>query len=536
MSVLFLIASVAFFVWTIRNIFFWVGLWQVKEYRFDRMFAHLAETHQGRDILLSWMLFLKILVILLFPFAVLLPEYMRPYQAFITCVFCLQLMLFLKEIALRKVKRPVLTAKALFLIACSLAFSLLLFFLPVIEYFLWLLIIDRLLVFFIAFLVAILGVPTEFYRDIKVQRAIKKLSRYKNILVIGITGSYGKSTTKEYLAQILEKKFSVVKTKGTNNTPIGIAQTILQSIKSTTEIFVVEMGAYKKGEIKELCNIVYPKIGVLTGINEQHMSLFGSIEETTEAKYELIRSLPKNGLALFNGNNKIVAGLFRKSTKDKVLYYTTYASKRSIHSVKKSIIASNIKIAKTSLSFSVTIAKKILHLEAPLVGVQNIEGILPAIYIAYHLGMSGAEIKNAVAKLQSLPQTMTTVHGPNGSTILDDTYNANPDAVLSTFRYVTLYRGRKLLVLQPMIELGKDAGQQHYELGQQISKVYDYLFLTNKNFSKEIIKGIEDGGGACSVHIENFDDCASFITKTAKKGDIVVLEGREAGIIYKKII
>ncbi|GAI48689.1 unnamed protein product, partial [marine sediment metagenome] len=137
--------------------------------------------------------------------------------------------------------------------------------------------------------------------------------QFKNLLVVGITGSYGKTSTKEFLATVLSKRFNVLKTKEHQNSEIGISRCILNELKPEHKVFIVEMGAYGKGGIKLLCDIAKPKIGILTGMNEQHLALFGSQENIIKTKYELIENLPSDGMAIFNGNNKYCSELYGKT-------------------------------------------------------------------------------------------------------------------------------------------------------------------------------------------------------------------------------
>lgn len=521
---LFLITAVGFFIWIVRNILFWVGLWQLKEYRFDRVFVHLKETQQGKSLLFSKSSNLKWLIIFAYPFL--------PYQIIITAIFSFYAFLALKEVYLRLFKRPVFTFKALAIIFLTLLFVFFLFQIPLIDKFVWLLLLDRFAPLIIGFFVFLFSFPTELYRDFKIEKAIKKIRLQKKLWVIGITGSYGKSSAKEYIGQILENKFKVVKTAGTNNTPIGIANTILSDLKRSTEVFIVEMGAYKKGEIGEMCQIVQPKIGVLTGVNYQHASLFGNLKNTIVAKYELIEALPKNGLALFNGNNENAYGLYKKTKMRKVLYQSFL---NRLFTADAAVYAFNIKVYKEKITFNVHLKGQKLHFEAPLVGIQNIENILPAIFIADYLGMSKTQIKKAVSALSPLPKTMNLQKTADGVSLIDDTFNANPDAVLAALDYMKIYKGKKMLVLQPMIELGKNAKNEHYRIAFQIAKVCDNLLLTNKNFYQEIMKGITDGGGKCAVLVDNPIKLAEFIRENTKRGDVVVLEGKEANAVFPKI-
>ena len=164
-----------------------------------------------------------------------------------------------------------------------------------------------------SFLTVLVTAITWPIKKLIIYLARRKIENFKNLLVVGITGSYGKSSTKEIVWEVLRTTFNVLKTPANTNTIIGVAKTILTSLKNDHQIFVVEMGAYKKGEIKEICDLVNPEIGILTGINEQHLVLFGSLTNIQKTKYELIGSLPRNGLALFNGKNKFCRILNKKT-------------------------------------------------------------------------------------------------------------------------------------------------------------------------------------------------------------------------------
>ncbi len=528
MSILSIFTSVFFGVWAIRSVLFWVSLWQDKEYRFDRMLVHVQETEQGKKLFFSPVLILKIIAIILFAFVIIHPLTLIYYQIVVAMLFLYEAFVVFQEVKFHRLKRPKPTVKALAIILLSLFALLLFFWVPLLEWAVWLLLLDRILPLIVAIFVYFSSFPTEMQRDFKIGRAIEKLREHKKLLVVGITGSYGKSSTKEFTAQILRKKFRVVKTKGTNNTPIGIANAILSSLQPKTEIFVVEMGAYKKGEIAQLCRIVHPKIGVLTSVNEQHVSLFGGLAKTMETKYELIEALPKNGLALFNGNNENTRALYAKTTVRKVLY----TSDISLHGA---ILATNIVVDKRFVTFDVVIGRKKFTCTAPVIGKQAIENMLPGIYIASYLGMTSSEIVDAVSMLSAPDQTMT-YHEVGGVSIIDDAFNANPDSVLAVLDYMRLYTGKKILVLQPMIELGKHGREEHERIGKAIADVCDILLLTNSNYLSALKAGLRLGKRKCTVFVGTSQVIAQYVTTRTKKGDIVVFEGKEAGLPLEKIL
>ena len=529
---LFAITLLLFFIWIIKNILFWVSLWQIKEYRFDRLMLHFRETLQGKSLFFSPLLLLKWVGIIGYIPVILNRSLTFSYDVFVLSIFALQILITLSEVFERGVRRPAFTLKALFIIGLTLSILLLLLGFPLLDSFVWLLILDRLVPLFIFIFVTSFSLPTEFYYDIAISRGTKKIKARNDLIVIAVTGSYGKSSTKEYISQILEKKFRVLKTQGTNNTPIGIARTILSNLRKNTEVFVVEMGAYKKGEIAYMAQMVKPKIGVLTAVSPQHLSLFGSLQNIKEAKYELIQALPKDGIALFNGNNKIVYDLYKHTIRRKILYKTSESSVR----VGADIFAYNIVPRKTHVSFDVVIKQRTMRLVTPLIGVQNVENILPGIFIGKSLGMTETEIKKAVSLLSPLPKTMNRHEFSNGLTIIDDTFNANPEAVQAGISYMKLYKGKRILVLQPMIELGKNAKEEHYKIGKEAAIVCDYLFLTNKNFYEEVVRGVGMGKGKTIVQVASPHKISKFISKDSTKGDIVVFEGKEAGFVLDAVL
>lgn len=541
MNIIYFIASICFFVVVIRNTLFWIALWQAKEYRFDRFFVHFRETSQAKEVFFSKVLWLKIATICFYP-AVFTNEYqlLPPYQFFITFLYFFIAIFVLREYIQRKLKRPKITAKTIFIAGLTTGGIFLFYLFPVLDAFLWLLVIERLVPFLVAFIVLVLSIPTEFQRDFQIERATAKLRKNKNVLVIGITGSYGKSSTKHFMAQILEKKFRVVKTPGTHNTAIGIANTILANLKNNTEIFIAEMGAYKRGEIKELCEMVRPIIGVLTAVTKQHLSLFGSIENIKKTKYELIEALPKTGIAVFNGDDEISAQLFKTTKKRKILYSTKNKNtKKNIKNRNKYglfISASHVSAGKEYITFDVSLSKRTYHLKTPLIGEQAIENILPGIFIADYLGMSELEIKRAVASLRPLPQTMVKHEFSSGAVAIDDTYNSNLMAIAAVLSYMELYSGKRILVLQPLIELGKNAADDHYQIGRAAGKVCTHLLITNKNFFVSLSEGIKDSNSKCEIYMGNSDELSNLITKIAGKRDVVAFEGREAKHVLSAIL
>lgn len=521
MDSLFILAASAALIWYVRNTVFWVYLWQKKEYRLDRLLIHLFETAQGRNLLFSPISFLKWSGIALYVITIFNETTIALFHLYVTAIFVVEALAVFREILTGQFRRPEFTNKALSLLFFSVTTILGILVVPLVDKFFWLLLIDKLLFFIVGFFVFLHAFPTELYRDILVNRAMRKIRGHKDMMIIGIAGSYGKSSTKEFIAQVLEKKFSLVKTRRNQHTLSGIADVILKNITEKTQVFVVEMGAYGRGEIATLCYVTKPNIGILTGINDQHMSFFRSWEGNIATKNELIESLPQKGMTLFNMNDEQIKKLYEKTTIQKVGYGTHVGTLSGI-------TASEIKGDKTSITFTVHLKGRHFTLKAPLLGEHNIINLLPAIYIADYFGMTQSEIRQRILHLRPLPNTMIRKMTKRGVTVIDDTFNSNPESIAAVVAYMKHYKKKRFFVLQPMIELGRNAGGHHRKIGKAIAKDCEVVLLTNKNYLSQIRKGIMEEKGKCEIIFGNTKKLTHYLLQQAKKGDIILCEGSEA--------
>lgn len=524
LNLLLILLPIVFFSTIFFKTLFWLHLWQVKEYRLDRLVVHLKETIQGRELVFGKRSFVRVLLILAYAITV-FGNFLTVYTTIILGFFIFNSYLTFQTIRARKLKMPDFTAKILFIFVSICFFSITFYIFAPIDVALWVLVIDLLIPLMIGLEMLLFSIPADFLKDSTINRAIQKRERLSSLLVIGITGSYGKGSTKEYMYSILSQKYNVSKTLETYNTPIGIARALLKDVNENTKIFIVEMGAYKKGEIQFMSNMVKPLIGVLTAVNEQHISLFGSIENTMKAKYELIDSIPNNGISLFNGNNANALKLYRKTRKKRILYGVDYAR----NPIETDILAMNVTVKPLFLRFSITMRGKLYaNFQTNLIGAHHIENLLPGIWIAEKMGMTEHEIKKALLSIFPFKKTMEPYSGINQAILIDDTFNANPASVIAGINYMKIFKGKKYLVLQPMIELGAYAEKHHFEIGKSIGYTCDVLFLTNKNFYRNIKKGIEIAHGKTKIFLLSQQEIANKITELSEN-DVVVFEGKEAG-------
>ncbi|MBI1919256.1 UDP-N-acetylmuramoyl-tripeptide--D-alanyl-D-alanine ligase [Candidatus Microgenomates bacterium] len=427
-------------------------------------------------------------------------------------------------ITTRQIKRPVLTAKSVVLVGLTLFMAFVFLNLPLFEIFFWVLILDKSLPLIVAIVVFLLSFPTEIWRDRIILQAEELLRQRKKLTVIGVTGSFGKSSTKEFVAQVLSEKFKVLKTPGSQNTPIGIAKTIIKGLRKDTQVLVVEIGAYKIGEIEEVCQIIKPSIGILTGISAQHLSLFGSIDNIIQAKYELIKSLPKNGLAVFNSNNLYCRELYQKTKINKLRYGFSQES---------DVKVKDWKVNPQDLRFTFQIGRTRQSVKINLLGRHNVENLLPAILVAHHLGMTLIQIKKALEKISYLPLTMQPIKFMNAM-FIDDTFNASPEGVNAAFDYLKVFKKRrKILILTSLIELGKEADKVHENLGREAGNIFDIVYLTNNNFAQSFADGLKRGKKTTNFRIAGSKEIKEMLLGNIEKGDVVLFEGKEAGTVLK---
>ena len=313
--------------------------------------------------------------------------------------------------------------------------------------------------------------------------AIAMLRSHPNLRVVGITGSYGKTSTKYYLSTILSERFDVLMTPGSYNTPMGVVKTVREQLRPTHEVFICEMGAKYVGDIKELCEIAEPGIGIISSIGAQHLETFGSLENIVSTKLELYDHLRKNGgVSVLNGD----CALIKDNVSDSggVILYGEDGDLK----------ISNVSADCKGTSF--TVSYKDLEpftLSVNLLGAHNVSNVAAAVAVALNLGMTPDEIKRAARKIKCAPHRLE-IKPAGKDVIIDDAYNANPAGTKAALAALSLFDGYcKIIVTPGMVELGDESDSFNKALGADAAKICDYIFLVG-NYGSEIIKS-----GALSV-------------------------------------
>ncbi len=332
-------------------------------------------------------------------------------------------------------------------------------------------------------IVNFINFPIEFIRRKHyINQAKRILADMPNLIVIGVTGSYGKTSVKNFLEKTLEKKYEVLTTPKNYNTTMGVVKTIREKLKPTHQIFICEMGATKTGDIKEICNIVKPKFGIITSIGPQHLESFKNIENIIKAKFELADSVKhNNGTIFLNYNNEYLS---RQHIEQDFLTY-------GINNDNLNYNAFNIKSSSEGSSFSMIdkTTNKEVEFKTKLIGEHNVINIAGAVAISNHLGISLNELALQVQNLKSVKHRLQLISHKNLN-IIDDSYNSNPISSKSALDTLSQFNGIKIIVTPGLVELGNDEKKYNSELGKYACNVCDYIFLVNNKQCKYMLEGI----------------------------------------------
>lgn len=310
------------------------------------------------------------------------------------------------------------------------------------------------------------------------------LRQHPELTIIGVTGSYGKTSVKFYLETLLQTHFNTLVTPESYNTPMGVVITIRTMLKSTHEIFVCEMGAKCEGEIEEICDIVKPHHGVITSIGPAHLETFHSMENIVKTKFELADNLRPKGLLFLNGDNDYIA--------DKAWQYPENIMYRTGEG--EGYRATDMKLSEKGTEFTVTSPEGETEVfRTRLVGAHNVINIVGAIAVAHEMGIPLADLRVSVRRLKPAPHRMEILNkGP--VTILDDSFNSNPIGSKAAVETLNMFDGTRILVTPGMVELGEEEDEYNYKFGTYAAENCDYILLVGLYRTEPIRKGAIDAG------------------------------------------
>lgn len=350
-----------------------------------------------------------------------------------------------------------------------------------------------------------------------VNDAKRILQAHKNLKVIGITGSYGKTGTKFILARILSEKFNVVATPESFNTPMGVVRTVREKLTAPTEIFIAEMGAKKKGDIEEICRICEPVLGIVTSVGPQHLDTFGSIERVLDTKLELADSVQKRGGKIYlNTDNEYLAS--RAGNYDTVSFGANEAAALRYENLTYGENGIRMDLVKGDLRFSV---------HSALLGRHNAANITAAAAVALDLGVTPEEIAYAVSTLKPVEHRLQLRPYLGGSLLIDDAYNANPSGSLAAMEVLSKFEGRRKIAVTPgLVELGEREYECNKALGKAAAEAADVIVLVGQKRSVPLADGVRETGFPEEnlIIVDRFADAAAYLAGVCDANTVVLFE------------
>jgi len=352
--------------------------------------------------------------------------------------------------------------------------------------------------------------------------AVSILASMPDLKVIGITGSYGKTSTKHYLHRILSEHFSTTMTPGSFNTTLGVIRTVREHLKPYDEVFIVEMGAKQPGDIKEIADLVHPCAAVITAVGEQHLETFGTVENVQKTKFELVDALPSDGFAVLNNDFEYVAN--RKVDNVKALRYAVSNPDGADYR------AEDIKYTSRGTTFCIVGGglEEPLALRTALLGECNVSNLVGAVVVALRLGVPVEKIKYAVEQIEQVEHRLSVKRIPGGLTIIDDAFNSNPTGSKMAVEVLGMMKdeGKRIIITPGMIELGDRQVEANRQLGRYMAANVDVAIVVGHYNRGAILDGLADGGFP-SEHIyavDSFAQAQRALHGIARPGDIVLYE------------
>lgn len=516
---LFIISSLLGLPALLATILSQVELWQRKEYRLDRILpAFTSPELLNFTTLYITTFFLTAISKLITP--------VFPTVANLLALTTLTTILtfYLARLRTHGLSRPQFTSKALLLttITTTIVLLLIAFILfspsPDIVRLAALLILVPLLM---PFLTALINAATNPKKRRIIKQATRARSALPHLQVIGITGSYGKTSTKHFLSQLLP---AAAVSKEHRNSEFTIAQDMLEQLTTASQTYIVEMGAYTRGEITALAKLAKPRLGLITAIGNQHLATFGSPANILKAKWELIEALPEDGVAILNADDEKLQK--QRVTPVKTIWFSTKKP--------ADVYVDNINIKPRSLTCRLHIKELSFNVVIPLVSKAALSSVVAAAAAAHALGANTNELVTRLNHLKPYPRTMELITTKEGAAIIDDSYSANEQGVLAAIHHLKHFsQSDQRVVLTPLIELGRQAQSVHQRIGRDLANTGAAVYVYGRAYQKELVAG---AGQASQFHfITQPKVLVDQVTKDLSQDTVILLEGRIPEIVRKQI-
>ena len=369
------------------------------------------------------------------------------------------------------------------------------------------------LISILAFIIShFLILPLEILiKKFYILKAKNKIKKMKNLKVIGITGSFAKTSVKNYVYELLKTKYKVCKTQKSYNTEMGFTKVILNDLKDDDEILILEYGADHVHDIERLCKIVKPNYSIITGVTNQHLKTFKTLNNIILTKYELVKNTDKNGFVIFNGDNKISKDYYDKTNITKYLVGS---------SSEFDLFSKDVNIDYNGSTFKLSDNKNLeIEVQTKLLGRHNVINLMLALCMALKLGVDLNEIISKVKDIRPTEHRLNLLESA-GKYILDDSFNANSIGVYYALEVLKTFKNNKIVITGGIVELGENQYEENYKLGKAL-KEFDVVVITNFINKKALLDGLGDYENKVFV-VSNLNEAIKIIEPYFKIGDCVL--------------
>jgi UDP-N-acetylmuramoyl-tripeptide--D-alanyl-D-alanine ligase len=351
-------------------------------------------------------------------------------------------------------------------------------------------------------------------------RAARRKLAAVDPLVVGITGSFGKTSTKFAIEGLVGPPGSAFATPGSFNTPLGVCRTINEGLRDGHRYFVVEMGAYGEGEIADLCAFVHPSIGVLTAIGPAHLERFGSLDAIRRTKYELVRSLPSHGTAVMNVDDLEVRKLADATTAVRVVRYGLEPTGEP------DVTGADVTVSPEGTEFTIVDHNGggTLAVKTRLLGRHAVAHVLAGVAVARLAGRPLAELSGPISALKPVEHRLQLIEGAAGVTVIDDAFNSNPEGAAAALEVLEQMPASKKVVVTPgIVEFGDMQADANREFGRRAAGVADVLIVVARLNRDELTSGA-NGGRARVIAVDSLDAATKELQGLLRPGDAVLFE------------
>lgn len=362
------------------------------------------------------------------------------------------------------------------------------------------------------------AVARHYYND-----ARRILRSMPDLIVIGVTGSFGKTSTKHYLYRILSERYNVLMTPGNFNTTLGVIRTVREHLKPHHQVFIVEMGAKQRGDIREICDLVHPSIGVVTAVGEMHLETFRTVDNILRTKFELIDSLPESGLGVINLDSEPIAAA-RLAFRCRTVGY-------GIDNDAADYRAADVDYSPMQTTFAAEHrGTRRTGYTTRLAGRGNILNLLAAVAVADHLGVDEAAQKRAMRQIEQIEHRLSMRRTAGGVAIIDDAYNSNPAGARMALEVLrgmrTAEGGRRIVVTPGFVEMGQKQYEHNRRLGRDMAGACDIAVVVNLTNRTAITEGLAEAGfPAENIRTaDSFAEASAWLAQTLRAGDAVLYE------------